>query len=1274
MSSFSGRAVTSIPASEASTPAATDTDSSGVDNSEAAALMQDVFVPHVFDFVSMARKAGTMVKSRIPSLFFESLAVDQSIIIGDGASFSAFRKTIISPPIWSETRNMDGLVITILPKYVVYKVARVAFTDIGQPTPETRQAMKAAMMEIFALVHPPLLKHPNIVDFLGLAWGSNYYNPSHRMPVLVVEYAEHGNLAQLQERENLEPSMRSTMALDIGAGLQVLHQCGIVHGDVKSENVLVFSHPEKKYLAKVADFGFSLVGEATDTEVYMGGTRPWKAPETKKRLAKHLLKATDIYSYGLLLWRLATDGKDPFRFLVTSELKGDKYMELLEIYKGMDGPAKNTVIEKWFLPYIVAEQKSFQKVVTLDDLAQVLPSLCLLATMTNSAQSTSQTLNDMYSVLKDVLRGCIAASIPTDTICKILLIWARQNSFYSRLPAALSKCITLAPHERDLEATLSALRGDTSTEAIVEVSIRDEGTLLKTSYDHHLLSWLQMKIMRPSVQCFLFERFLAKEQKCSSYGLINAPECFILASYYINAYGTRHDFKEAMRLLVLTSKKRFDHWPSRAYAYRICKAFDKNFTPDEELKLALYDSAFAGSRTALKDLQQVDPNKYTSLRILLRDVLAGVGANFFYPDQMLHGFTYWQWMATFDNSEIMVKKLGKLNRITEYKVNKRGDGILHLAASAGKISAIKELLNSFPLLIDQMNDTGETPLLCACRAGQVETVLEILKIGGDASITTPVGESPLHWLISFEDTQIETIARALLTAGANIRECNRTKVAYSIFPSGIVVDHERPGTPLAWAVQNNRPHIVKVLLEETQDASLCVFYLKDIPESPPPMELAAFCHNKECLQLMVEAMERAKFGFTFNPLLYVAAQGSDTFSMILRHGSDFKEKLNSTLDYLVRESKNAIFGTGIGGFGATLLYAAVGSAHDHVVEYLFSPRVEESLGPFEEEGPLSHKGAFHPTDIECPCGSARRTPLLEAVRWNRGHLVDQLLEHGANPKAKGRHPYARDEMNWTALHILADAGHNSDISLASRLVNSGLHVDGLPEIPEIGDGEEVGQQPSPMDTTETPFLVAMQNNAFNLATELVLLGADINALSLGSGFMTLEYPTTVLGHLVAASSQHTTPRLRYLLQKCNKNSQLEFIVEPARNLTALHRAAWANTGIFHRSHNENDAKILSREEYDMVVNREILIELLEKWNSAKDMDCRCAVDDKTALHLAVEAGNVEAVRLLLDWGAERMIQDANSLTPLEYAMALYADKGDAPTGEEELHAIIALLQ
>jgi serine/threonine protein kinase len=471
MSDISGRPVTSVPPSEASTSVDTVTDHSHVDLTRTT-LMQDVFVPHVFDFVTIAGYAGNMVRSSIPSLFLEPLAVDQSTIIGNGASFSAFRKAIPSSPTWSETRSLDGgLSITtfnpkdIVPSHVVYKVARVAFTDIGQPTAETRQAMKAAMMEMFALVHPPLLKHSNIVNFLGLAWGSNYYDSSHRLPVLVVEYADHGNLAQLQESETLEPRIRSSLALDVGEGIKILHRCGIIHGDVKSENVLIFAHPEKKYLAKVADFGFSLVGEAAEAEVHVGGTKPWKAPETKKRLAKQFLKATDVYSYGLLLWRLATDGKDPFQFLPSLGPKGDSYLEILERFKELDGPANNIAIEKWYLPYIIAEQTDRQTDCSPDWLAKMISNLRLLTTVTQAGQETrNPAVADIYPMLKDTLRMCILKSLPTGSIGQMLLIWAQNDSFYGRISSALSKSLSLSPQERDLEATLSALKGIPSTE------------------------------------------------------------------------------------------------------------------------------------------------------------------------------------------------------------------------------------------------------------------------------------------------------------------------------------------------------------------------------------------------------------------------------------------------------------------------------------------------------------------------------------------------------------------------------------------------------------------------------------------------------------------------------------------------------------------------------------------------------------------------------------------------------------------------------------------
>ncbi len=140
------------------------------------------------------------------------------------------------------------------PDYVVYKTARVAFTPSGEPIFRDRRAMSSAIMQLFALVYPPLLQHPNIVDYLVLAWGSNPFEPSHRLPVVVVGYADHGTLADLQEKINLSSKLRQSLCLDVGLGLDILHRCGIVHRDVKAENVLVFSNSERQYVAKVSDF------------------------------------------------------------------------------------------------------------------------------------------------------------------------------------------------------------------------------------------------------------------------------------------------------------------------------------------------------------------------------------------------------------------------------------------------------------------------------------------------------------------------------------------------------------------------------------------------------------------------------------------------------------------------------------------------------------------------------------------------------------------------------------------------------------------------------------------------------------------------------------------------------------------------------------------------------------------------------------------------------------------------------------------------------------
>jgi hypothetical protein len=236
--------------------------------------------------------------------------------------------------------------------------------------------------------------------------------------------------------------------------------------------------------------------------------------------------------------------------------------------------------------------------------------------------------------------------------------------------------------------------------------------------------------------------------------------------------------------------------------------------------------------------------------------------------------------------------------------------------------------------------------------------------------------------------------------------------------------------------------------------------------------------------------------------------------------------------------------------------------------------------------------------------------------------------------------------------------------LVAFLIEAGLLIDG---ILNIEDGSH--------NPAETPFLVAVQHNAFDLATTFLEFGADPNALCLSSGLLSLERPTTVLGHIIASSSQHTIPRLRYLLERCPKNKTIDFIVEPARQLSALHRAAWAHQGILHRLPDHSRTGYLCRDDYDLDVNRGIIQELLEKWGYVGEhLNRRCKIHGRTALHLAVEAGNIQGVELLLEKEADASLCDDLGLTPTELAEELFNGVcDDISEAQDSYAAIIKIL-
>jgi serine/threonine protein kinase len=167
------------------------------------------------------------------------------------------------------------------------------------------------------MTHNPLRSHENIVRLIGVGWETNrmdFKSQVFMWPFLVLEHATLGSLVDFLEENPIDMETRKALCLDVGRGLLALHQCDIVHGDVKLENVLIFRNDRKGYIAKLGDFGFSVLDlEGTaPTTMLSGKTIPWDAPESNKAMPWSQLHLTDIYSYGLLIWRTISYGHPPF--------------------------------------------------------------------------------------------------------------------------------------------------------------------------------------------------------------------------------------------------------------------------------------------------------------------------------------------------------------------------------------------------------------------------------------------------------------------------------------------------------------------------------------------------------------------------------------------------------------------------------------------------------------------------------------------------------------------------------------------------------------------------------------------------------------------------------------------------------------------------------------------------------------------------------------------------------------------------------------------------
>lgn len=182
------------------------------------------------------------------------------------------------------------------------------------------------------------VRHDNVLRYIDRG-----QNKKTGKPYMVMEYAAQGSLNDVIAKERVHLSANQAVGHVIEAleGLMHVHAQGIVHRDIKPDNILLKNNSGDRSVSKLADFGlarqFSKAGGTILTQLGAAmGTVLYMAPEQFLD-AHNVREPADIYAMGVTLYHLLT-GKYPFRFPTPQEV-----LQYLAQHKGKVGSPKEAL-------------------------------------------------------------------------------------------------------------------------------------------------------------------------------------------------------------------------------------------------------------------------------------------------------------------------------------------------------------------------------------------------------------------------------------------------------------------------------------------------------------------------------------------------------------------------------------------------------------------------------------------------------------------------------------------------------------------------------------------------------------------------------------------------------------------------------------------------------------------------------------------------------------------------------------------------------------------
>ncbi|KAM0429998.1 hypothetical protein ACHAPT_006004 [Fusarium lateritium] len=932
-------------------------------NTEAGDLLRDVMM---------------IVRNGLPYISHEFLRFDSHL--GQGTSFEVSKEVY-------RNLNEDQPHFVAVKRLVMRRETNAPEESARELRAESRRLINVKR-EVRVLTNPKLRSHSCLVSAIGWGWTPN--TGGINRPYLVMSYSADGTLATFTQKRSLNLIERRLLVLDVAMGIRALHDCNIVHGDVKPDNVLVYDYGtrieehERHYLAKVADFGSALFQEDFgNQQVFYLGTPMYNAPEirglqrnedTDEKYDEMIplfnrFKAADCYSFGLLLWETINWGK-PF---IESENPVDVLDSMFEARENAILELATSFLKDWQTNLPVLNEKESKSRIGvypsnptrlemqgyLNTLRSHLDPLdappdeeslqALQNAISLCLQDSIWERGNIHQIVEQLTKG-ISDVLPKggSSTLRVLPFTRQVNGSSPFLNPRYKNIRNITPNESPfargvrLETTTPALivlpvdtPADPSRQVALLPPVKNVGTLVLTPQAHCYGSedMFRAALRRQppwETQCAAFD-FLQHALKSEKDEDRRAQAHLQLAIMYQIGYGVAEDSSKA--LLELQSASQHNQ-----VANDILERVRPALEPDNE-----------------QDQQQED----TAAHITYRN-----------PDMFLDGS-----MERSGKADEQFLTLGPIN-VHSFDVFSR---------------LVKKGRYEVPHLNDAFTD--------ACRDGHLDVALLLAQHCTDIYTVSNDKPNPLHWLIMFSPADAVKVLGTLVSSQSEFQKKFHLDSIRSLLDAEhdmtVLLPHrglELRGTPLHWAVMAGYKGLVQAFLRlganvNKRNKSRKSQHQDGYQEHHPslsPLDVAAACHFPDILELLLDhgsEVYGGDFHWSFSPF-HMLGYHTFPFARYMYHGRNHRAALRETIRIL---SGRGLDINGLDSKSQTPLFVAVINMdlEPYILEELLSAGARPGEKDQEQEGNIV-------TSAVICCGHRRSSA------WKIPHLLPFVRDINAH--------------------------------------------------------------------------------------------------------------------------------------------------------------------------------------------------------------------------------------------------------------------------------------